>query len=157
MGGAGSGGGRGICYFIQLQCTHSKVKFKGNPQCSNVQSFMLVIKNNEAVLVIKWSAAPNNKMTCVQSEDSDQPGHPPSLARVFAVRLTKFRSLATHTAHNDSDQTADAQTVLSLCCTHMSFCLICRVQAKKKMSCIVNRPVWFWPARTSLKTYHVAP
>ena len=26
-----------------------------------------------------------NKMTCVPSEDSDQPGHPPSLSRVFAV------------------------------------------------------------------------
>ena len=27
-----------------------------------------------------------NKMTLVPSEDSDQPGHPPSLIRVFAVR-----------------------------------------------------------------------
>ena len=27
-----------------------------------------------------------NKMTFVSSEDSDQPGHPPSLIRVFAVR-----------------------------------------------------------------------
>ena len=26
-------------------------------------------------------------MTCAPSEDSDQPGHPPSLVRVFAVRL----------------------------------------------------------------------
>ena len=68
----GCGWGRewGIWYFIQLQCTHSNVKFKGYPQCSTVQSFMLVIKNNEAVLVIKWSAASNNKMTCAQSEDS---------------------------------------------------------------------------------------
>ena len=27
-----------------------------------------------------------NKMACAPSEDSDQPGHPPSLIRVFAVR-----------------------------------------------------------------------
>ena len=27
-----------------------------------------------------------NKMTCAPSEDSDQPGHPSSLIRVFAVR-----------------------------------------------------------------------
>ena len=27
-----------------------------------------------------------NIMTCAPSEDSDQPGHPPSLIRVFAVR-----------------------------------------------------------------------
>ena len=30
-----------------------------------------------------------NKMACAPSEDSDQPGHPPSLIRVFAVRLKK--------------------------------------------------------------------
>ena len=28
-----------------------------------------------------------NKMAGAPSEDSDQPGHPPSLIRVFAVRL----------------------------------------------------------------------
>ena len=27
-----------------------------------------------------------NKVTCAASKDSDQPGHPPSLIRVFAVR-----------------------------------------------------------------------
>ena len=27
-----------------------------------------------------------NKITCAPSEDSDQPGHPPILIRVFAVR-----------------------------------------------------------------------
>ena len=30
------------------------------------------------------------------SEDSDQPGHPPSLIRVFAVRMKNAWSLATH-------------------------------------------------------------
>ena len=30
-----------------------------------------------------------NKMTCTPSVDSDQPGHPPSLIRVFAVRIKK--------------------------------------------------------------------
>ena len=30
-----------------------------------------------------------NKMACAPSEDSDQPGHPPSLIRVFAVRVKK--------------------------------------------------------------------
>ena len=28
-----------------------------------------------------------NKMACAPSKDSGQPGHPPSLIRVFAVRL----------------------------------------------------------------------
>ena len=35
-----------------------------------------------------------NKMACAPSEDSDQPGHPPSLIRVFAVRLKKARILS---------------------------------------------------------------
>ena len=30
-----------------------------------------------------------NKTTCAPSEDSDQPGHPPSLIRVFIVRMNK--------------------------------------------------------------------
>ena len=30
-----------------------------------------------------------NKMACAPSEDSDQPGHPPSLIRVFTVRMKK--------------------------------------------------------------------
>ena len=30
-----------------------------------------------------------NKMVCAPSEDSDQPGHPPSLIRVFAARMKK--------------------------------------------------------------------
>ena len=30
-----------------------------------------------------------NKMTCLPCKDSDQPGHPPSLIRVFAVRMKK--------------------------------------------------------------------
>ena len=30
-------------------------------------------------------------MTIAPSEDLDQPGHPPSLIGVFAVRLKKFR------------------------------------------------------------------
>ena len=29
------------------------------------------------------------KIACAPSEDSDQPGHPPSLIRVFAVRMKK--------------------------------------------------------------------
>ena len=31
----------------------------------------------------------NNKMVCAPNKDSDQPGHPPSLIRVFSVRLKK--------------------------------------------------------------------
>ena len=40
-----------------------------------------------------------NKMACAPSEDSDQPGHPPSLIRVLAVRMKKAWVL-THWAHS---------------------------------------------------------
>ena len=35
-----------------------------------------------------------NTMACAPSEDSDQPGHPSSLIRVFPVRLKKARILS---------------------------------------------------------------
>ena len=47
-----------------------------------------------------------NKVACAPSEDSDQPGHPPSLIRVFAVcsMVAKDRSFL-HADSEDSDQT----------------------------------------------------
>ena len=39
-------------------------------------------------VVTIWAATWQNQQSdCVPSEDSDQPGHPPSLIRVFTVRL----------------------------------------------------------------------
>ena len=47
-----------------------------------------------------------NKMACAPSEDSDQPGHPPSLIRVFAVRMKKAWVFSYPlSASEDSDQT----------------------------------------------------
>ena len=47
-----------------------------------------------------------NKMTCVPSKDSDQPGHPPSLIRVFSLHGGSIGSLTTHKVQSeDSDQT----------------------------------------------------
>ena len=49
-----------------------------------------------------------NKMACATSENSDLPGHPPSLIRVFAVpaRRKLWSHLAIYWAHSeDSDQT----------------------------------------------------
>ena len=56
-----------------------------------------------------WIELPHdktNKMACAPSEDSDQPGHLPSLIRVFAVRMMKLGPLPTYWAHTkDFDQT----------------------------------------------------
>ena len=63
------------------------------------------------------------KMACASSGDSDQPGHPPSLIRVFAVRMKQAWDLATHWAHSeDADQTGRMPRLnWSLRWVHMPF------------------------------------
>ena len=57
-----------------------------------------------------------NKMVCAPSEDSDQPGHPPSLIRVFTVRMKKawFLSYPLSAQRRLWSDWADAQADLSL-------------------------------------------
>ena len=51
---------------------------------------------------LKWATTWQNQQNeCAPSEDSDQPGHPPSLIRIFATRMKKAWSLATHWAHSE--------------------------------------------------------
>ena len=38
----------------------------------------------------------NQQNDCAPSEDSDHPGHPPTLIKVFVVRMKKAWVLATH-------------------------------------------------------------
>ena len=72
----------------------------------------------------KWATSWQNQQSdCAPSEDSDQPEHPPSLIRVFAVRMKKAWVLS----YSFSAQRrlwsawADAQTDLSLRSTHSHF------------------------------------
>ena len=68
-----------------------------------------------------------NKMVCAPSEDSDQPGHPPSLIRVFTVRMKKaslLKYLMSAQRRLWSDW-ADAQADLSLRWAYRSFCWFC--------------------------------
>ena len=65
-----------------------------------------------------------SKLACAPSEDSDEPGHSPSLIRVFAVRFmgslgTTFTSGGQRRLRSDW---ADAQADLSLDWAHMPFC-----------------------------------
>ena len=64
-----------------------------------------------------------NKMACAPSEDSDQPGHPPSLIWVFAVRMKKAWALSylLSTQQRPWSDWADAQANLSLCWVHSHF------------------------------------
>ena len=61
-----------------------------------------------------------NKMTSAPSEDSDQPGHPPSLIRVFAEETLGPQLPIVM---------ADALVDLSLRWAHRSFCLFCSAAA----------------------------
>ena len=64
-----------------------------------------------------------NRMACVPSKDSDQPGHPPSLIRVFPVRMKKIRVLSYQLSTRQRlwSDWPDAQADLSLCWAHTHF------------------------------------
>ena len=70
-------------------------------------------------------------MACAPSDDSDQPGHPPSLIRVFAVRMKKAWVLSYPLSAQRRlwSDWADAQADLSLRWAHMPFCWFCHEAA----------------------------
>ena len=72
----------------------------------------------------KWAATRQNQQNeCAPSEDSDQPRHPPSLIRVFAVRMKKpwILSYPMSAQRRRWSDWADAQADLSLCWAHTHF------------------------------------
>ena len=76
--------------------------------CPNLFSIITVVVSWHHHVTIKIEPAHDktNKMTCELSEDSGKPVHPPSLIRVFAVRLTGSEELIfLHADSEDSDQT----------------------------------------------------
>ena len=48
-----------------------------------------------------------NKMAFAPSKDSDQPGHPPSLIRVFAVHMKKACVLSYPLSHSEDSHSKD--------------------------------------------------
>ena len=90
-----------------------------------------------------------NKMTCEPSEDSDQPGHPPSLIRVFAVRMKKHWVLSDPLSAQQRlwSDWADAQADLSLHWMHIPFCWFCHAVAQMCMPSFSEGPemwVFVW-------------
>ena len=74
--------------------------------------------------IYTWAATWTNKQSeCVPSEDLDQPGHPPSLIRVFAVRMKKTWALSYPLSAKRRlwSDWADAQADLSLRWAHAHF------------------------------------
>ena len=71
-----------------------------------------------------WAATWQNQQNeCAPSEDSDQPGHPPSLIRVFAVRMKKdwVLSYPLSALRRLWSEWVDTQTDLSLRWAHSHF------------------------------------
>ena len=78
-----------------------------------------------------WAATWQNQQNeCAPCEDSDQPGHPPSLIRVFAVRMKKawVLSYPLSAQQRPWSDWVDAQADLSLLGVH-TFCWFCHVKA----------------------------
>ena len=78
-----------------------------------------------------WLEPPHdktNKMACAPTEDSDQPGHPPSLISVFAVHMKKAWVLSYPLSAQWRlwSDWADAQADQSLQWAHIPFCLMRR-------------------------------
>ena len=69
--------------------------------------FCMKWESIDLAYMLMWAATwQNHQNEYAPSEDSDQPGHPPSLLRVLLSARRKLGSLATHWAHSeDSDQT----------------------------------------------------
>ena len=76
------------------------------------------------IIYIKWATTRQNQQNeCAPSEDSDQPGHLPSLIRVFAVRMKKPWALSypMSTQRRLWSDWADAQSDQSLRWAHTHF------------------------------------
>ena len=82
-----------------------------------------------------------NKVACAPSKDSDQPEHPPSLIRGFAVRMKRAWVLSYPLSAQRRlwSDWADAQADMSLRWEHRSFCWFCHEAAQMSR----NRNTYF--------------
>ena len=85
----------------------------------------------DGLLIIEPLHDKTNKVACAPSKDSDQPGHPPSLIRVFAVRMKKVLIVSYPLGAKQRlwSDWADAQADLSLRWAHMWISWFCHVAA----------------------------
>ena len=112
---------------------------------SNVNSYHSLI-----IWAISWQ---NQQSDCAPSEDSDQPGHPPSLIRVFAVRMRKawVFSYPLSAQRRLWSDWADAQADLSLRWAHSHLAGF----VMRQLICYIWRVVRPQLAKTSIKEWNV--
>ena len=112
----------GIFYFHKnmMWCVLIGIVLLRHQRVPTLYIIMYVLMEN----LRKWAATWQNQQSeCAPSEDSDQPGHPPSLIRVFAVRMKKARVLSYPLSAQWRlwSDWADAQADLSLRWAHSHF------------------------------------
>ena len=92
--------------------------FKGLSNCHEL------LHDIKLATCLNWAATWQNQQNdCAPSEDSDQPGYPPSLIRIFTVRMKKawVLSYPFSTQRRLWSDWANAQADLSLCWAHSHF------------------------------------
>ena len=97
-------------------------------------------------IIIIWAARRQNQQCgCAPSEDLDQPGHPPSLIRAFAVRMKKawVRSYPLSRQWRLWSVWAEAQADLSLCWAHTHF-----------VGFVMRQLICKWTWHSQNKTHH---
>ena len=103
---------------LQLLRVHRKVRSVNFDDLRKVRGLcgMWICQHNK----YEPSRDKTNKVACAPSEDSDQPGHPPSLIRVFAVSMKKAWVLSYPLSAQRRlwSDWADAQADLSLRWAH---------------------------------------
>ena len=105
-------------------------------------SKLVASRQHISLILQKWTATWQNQQTeCSPSEDSDQPGHPPSLIRVFAcVQWVAKDPSFLHADSEDSEQTA--QFDLSLRWAHSH--IVGFVMSRLKCLAVDCASVFFW-------------
>ena len=75
---------------LEIQgCVALGPDYTDNEHLQYSREYHKMLKNGTPFCKDKWAATWQNQQNeCVPSEDSDEPGHPPSLIRIFAVRST---------------------------------------------------------------------
>ena len=71
---------------VQIIYWNNVIINTGPLEISSVLKMVLLKHRAPTIWAASWQ---NQQCGCAPSEDSDQPGHPPSLIRVFAVRMKK--------------------------------------------------------------------
>ena len=137
--GGAAGGSRGYKWLLHNALTHYKIHTFCFTAFSPIGDCVLQSK--------KWAASWQNQQNGMcTSEDSDQPGYPPSLIRVFAVHMKKawVLSYPLNAQRRLWSDWADAQADLSLRWAHSYFVAFAmrRLKLCKKKKDQLNVNTW---------------